>query len=57
MSGIMLAEQASRICPGLKVMLMTGYADAQGGFSEHTVLKKPFRQDDLVLAVKAMMNG
>ena len=57
MSGLMLAEQASRICPSLRVMLMTGYADAQKSFSKHMVLKKPFKQDGLVLAVKAMMNG
>ncbi len=57
MSGLMLAEQASRICPGLRVMLMTGYADTQRGLSKHTVLKKPFKQDDLVLAVKAAIGG
>jgi DNA-binding LytR/AlgR family response regulator len=56
MSGSELARQASRIKPGLAVLLTTGYAVRQSaGPDEFPVIAKPFRLAALSNAVGRLM--
>ena len=51
MNGVVLAKEAQRRHPGLRVLLMTGYSDGtieQGGGEGFEVLNKPFSADELL---------
>ncbi|MCJ2126502.1 hybrid sensor histidine kinase/response regulator [Methylobacterium sp. J-077] len=62
MNGVLLAREARRRQPKLKVLLATGYAEASlertdiGG-SEFDLLNKPYRRTDLVRRVRAILDG
>ena len=55
MSGVTLADRVKQAFPGVKVMVMTGYAEVAAAADGHTLLKKPFRGEDLVVAVQAAL--
>ena len=62
MNGIMLAREARRRQPRLKVLLTTGYAEASlertdAGGSEFDLLNKPYRRTDLIRRVRAILDG
>ncbi|MCJ2109347.1 PAS domain-containing protein [Methylobacterium sp. E-041] len=62
MNGVMLAREARRRQPRLKVLLTTGYAEASlertdAGGSEFDVLNKPYRRTDLIRRVRAVLDG
>jgi CheY-like chemotaxis protein len=56
MNGLMLAEQARALCPGLRVLFATGYSeDLATGMPprpDAAVLSKPYGEADLATAVK-----
>ena len=62
MNGVLLAREARRRQPTLKVLLATGYAEASlertdiGG-SEFDLLNKPYRRTELVRRVRAILDG
>ncbi|MFD0938580.1 hybrid sensor histidine kinase/response regulator [Methylobacterium trifolii] len=62
MNGVVLAREARRRQPRLKVLLATGYAEASlertdiGG-TEFDLLKKPYRRTDLIRRVRAILDG
>ncbi|MCJ2133062.1 PAS domain-containing protein [Methylobacterium sp. J-026] len=62
MNGVLLAREAVRRQPKLKVLLATGYAEASlertdiGG-SEFDLLNKPYRRTELVRRVRAILDG
>ncbi|WP_091717381.1 hybrid sensor histidine kinase/response regulator [Methylobacterium phyllostachyos] len=62
MNGVLLAREARRRQPRLKVLLATGYAEASlertdiGG-SEFDLLNKPYRRTELVRRVRAILDG
>ena len=62
MNGIMLAREARRLSPQLKVLLTTGYADIDlsrpdAGGSEFDMLRKPYSRSDLARKVRIVLNG
>jgi PAS domain S-box-containing protein len=61
MNGVVLAREARRRQPGLKVLLTTGYAEASlertdAGGSEFDILNKPYRRTDLIRRVRAVLD-
>lgn len=62
MNGIVLAREARRRRPDLKILLTTGYAEASlertdTGGSEFDLLSKPYRRTDLIRRVRAVLDG
>jgi len=62
MNGVLLAREARRRQPRLKVLLATGYAEASlertdVGGSEFDLLNKPYRRTELVRRVRAILDG
>ncbi|WP_019903241.1 hybrid sensor histidine kinase/response regulator [Methylobacterium sp. 77] len=62
MNGVVLAREAKRRQPQLKVLLTTGYAEASlertdAGGSEFDLLNKPYRRTDLIRRVRAILDG
>jgi CheY-like chemotaxis protein len=55
-NGVGLADAARRLVPGIKIVLITGYAGpALGGhdwFDERLVLRKPFGKEELARALE-----
>jgi len=62
MNGVVLAREARRRQPRLKVLLATGYAEASlertdVGGSEFDILNKPYRRTELIRRVRAILDG
>ncbi|TGD99341.1 hybrid sensor histidine kinase/response regulator [Methylobacterium nonmethylotrophicum] len=62
MNGVMLAREARRRQPRLKVLLTTGYAEASlertdAGGSEFEIINKPYRRMELARRVRALLDG
>ncbi|MGI9605953.1 MAG: response regulator [Acidimicrobiales bacterium] len=62
LSGPDLALEASRLDDGINVLFMSGYADVTNAerqllAGESNLLSKPFRQSDLALAMRTMLDG
>jgi len=62
MNGVVLAREARRRRPGLKILLTTGYAEASiervdAGGSEFEIINKPYRQQDLIRKVRLVLDG
>ena len=62
MNGVVLAREARKRRPRLKVLLTTGYAEASlertdVGSSEFDLLNKPYRRTELVRRVRAVLDG
>jgi PAS domain S-box-containing protein len=62
MNGVMLAREARRLHPKIKVLLTTGYADASlertdANGSEFDMIHKPYRRAELARKVRIVLNG
>jgi len=62
MSGVLLAREAKRRLPRMKVLLTTGCAEAglertDAGGSEYEVLNKPFNRQQLLRKVRLVLEG
>ncbi len=62
MNGVMLAREARRLRPSIKVLLTTGYADSSlertdAGGTEFDVLHKPYRHTELTRRVRIVLDG
>jgi PAS domain S-box-containing protein len=62
MNGVMLAREARRLQPKIKVLLTTGYADASlertdTSGSEFDMIHKPYRRAELARKVRIVLNG
>jgi PAS domain S-box-containing protein len=62
MNGLMLAREAMRQHPSLRILLTTGYADTalernETGHAEFDIINKPYRREELALRVKAVLAG
>lgn len=62
MDGIELAQAASKLCPSLKVMFITGFAAVTMGQQEQTasdarVLSKPFHLKELVSQIDSLLKA
>jgi len=56
MRGSELAAAAHKICPGMPILLLTGYANlAKGEAAGLPRLPKPFREADLARSVAALL--
>ena len=59
MSGTELAERVREIRPGTKIVLMSAYPgakDLRGGREGYPFLRKPFRGEELIRAVRANLD-
>jgi len=61
MNGVVLAREARRMLPTIKVLLTTGYAseslERHGADGEFPVLDKPYRHDELARKVRIVLDG
>jgi len=62
MNGVMLAREARRRKPGLRVLLTTGYSESSlertdAGGSEFDVISKPYVPTDLIRKVRQVIEG
>lgn len=62
MNGVMLAREASRRSPGMRVLLTTGYAESSiertdAGGGEFEVISKPYLPQDLAKKVRRQLDG
>ncbi|MFC4920964.1 MULTISPECIES: histidine kinase famiy protein [Bradyrhizobium] len=62
MNGVVLAREALKRRPKLKILLTTGYAEASiertdAGGSEFEVLNKPYRRHELARRVRSILDG
>ncbi|MBB4592379.1 hybrid sensor histidine kinase/response regulator [Xanthomonas cannabis] len=62
MNGVVLAREARRMQPKLKVLLTTGYADASiqrtdVGGAEFDVVNKPYTQKELLKRIRMLLDG
>lgn len=57
LNGLELAEAARRLRPGLRVILVTGFAETAAKPSPGRLLQKPFHASDLVRTIRAELTG
>lgn len=62
MSGVGLAQAVQALRPELPVLLTSGYErialpDSDAGIDRHALLRKPYRREDLALAVRQAIDG
>nr|WP_198982474.1 histidine kinase famiy protein [Herbaspirillum sp. ASV7] len=61
MNGVVLAREARRLQPSIKVLLTTGYAsesiERHGADGEFPVIDKPYRQDELARKIRIVLDG
>lgn len=61
MNGVVLAREARRLLPSLKILLTTGYAsesiERHGADGEFPVLDKPYRHDELARKIRIVLDG
>ncbi|MBE7213101.1 MAG: response regulator, partial [Gluconacetobacter diazotrophicus] len=62
MNGVVLAREARRRRPRLRILLTTGYAEASlervdAGGSEFEIIDKPYRQQELARKVRLVLDG
>ncbi|KAB7764115.1 hybrid sensor histidine kinase/response regulator [Xanthomonas maliensis] len=62
MNGVVLAREARRMLPKIKVLLTTGYADASiqrtdAGGAEFDVVTKPYTQKELLKRMRILLDG
>ncbi|MCC5088680.1 hybrid sensor histidine kinase/response regulator [Xanthomonas campestris] len=62
MNGVVLAREARRMLPKIKVLLTTGYADASiqrtdVGGAEFDVVNKPYTQKELLKRIRMLLDG
>jgi PAS domain S-box-containing protein len=62
MNGVMLAREAQRLQPHIKVLLTTGYADPSlerkdSNGAEFAIIHKPYQRTELARKVRVVLNG
>jgi CheY-like chemotaxis protein len=62
MNGVMLAREAQRLRPDIRVLLTTGYADASlerkdSNGAEFAIIHKPYQRTELARKVRVVLNG
>ncbi|WP_288392987.1 histidine kinase famiy protein [uncultured Herbaspirillum sp.] len=61
MNGVVLAREARRVLPSLKILLTTGYAsesiERHGADGEFPVIDKPYRHDELARKIRIVLDG
>ncbi|CAD0335366.1 Histidine kinase [Xanthomonas campestris pv. nigromaculans] len=62
MNGVVLAREACRMLPNIKVLLITGYADdgiqrTDAGGAEFGVVNKPYTQKELLKRIRLLLDG
>ncbi|CAD0329616.1 Blue-light-activated protein [Xanthomonas hortorum pv. carotae] len=62
MNGVVLAREACRMLPKIKILLTTGYADAgiqrtDVGGAEFGVVNKPYTQKELLKRIRLLLDG
>lgn len=62
MNGVVLAREARRMLPKIKILLTTGYADAgiqrtDVGGAEFGVVNKPYTQKELLKRIRMLLDG
>ncbi|PPU08495.1 hybrid sensor histidine kinase/response regulator [Xanthomonas arboricola] len=62
MNGVVLAREARRMLPKIKILLTTGYADASiqrtdVGGAEFGVVNKPYTQKELLKRIRMLLDG
>ncbi|PPU41315.1 hybrid sensor histidine kinase/response regulator [Xanthomonas arboricola] len=62
MNGVVLAREARRMLPRIKILLTTGYADASiqrtdVGGAEFDVVNKPYTQKELLKRIRMLLDG
>lgn len=62
MNGVVLAREARRMLPRIKILLTTGYADASiqrtdVGGAEFGVVNKPYTQKELLKRIRMLLDG
>ncbi|MBP1313539.1 histidine kinase famiy protein [Herbaspirillum sp. 1130] len=61
MNGVVLAREARRMIPSIKILLTTGYAsesiERHGADGEFPVLDKPYRHDELARKIRIVLDG
>ncbi|MFX6182756.1 response regulator, partial [Acinetobacter baumannii] len=59
MNGVVLAREARRMIPSIKILLTTGYAsesiERHGADGEFPVLDKPYRHDELARKIRIVL--
>jgi CheY-like chemotaxis protein len=55
--GHQLLQAVRQICPHLGTMVMSGYVPADGPNRDYPFLSKPFTQDQLLAAVKQVLDA
>jgi CheY-like chemotaxis protein len=60
LNGLELADEARKICPGLRVIFTSGYAEntvVHDGRVDHGVhlLNKPYRRSELAIKIRAAL--
>jgi YesN/AraC family two-component response regulator len=57
LNGFELVSQAKMVQPDLRVVMVTGFADAVSNTTHGTLLQKPFHASDLVRTIHAELTG
>ena len=57
MDGLQLSSAARRLCPGLRVLLTSGYAPEQSRLSDVKLLTKPYDRTQLAKELSAVLHG
>ena len=57
MDGLQLSTAARRLCPGLRVLLTSGYAPEQSRLSDVKLLTKPYDRTQLAKELSAVLHG
>lgn len=61
MNGVVLAREARRMVPSIKILLTTGYAsesiERHGADGEFPVIDKPYRHDELARKIRIVLDG
>jgi CheY-like chemotaxis protein len=59
MTGRDLAREASALCPQMKILLTTGYAEKAAAGQDETwpILRKPYRRQELALRLRSVLDA
>ena len=56
MTGVQLAQTVSRRWPAIRILLISGYVDAEEDVGDFTLIDKPFRAADLAKMIRAALD-
>ena len=60
LNGIEMAERIIRICPSVKVLMMTGYSDQMIGIqgrNRFPLIRKPFLPNQLISRIQSLLEN